>query len=62
MLNTVLIKVHTASLNSKDADIANSGNPWSVISAGITCNDRADDIIAVGDKVRRFSVSRYGYT
>ncbi len=37
----VLIKVHAVSLNYRDANIANGGNPWPVIPNGILCNDGA---------------------
>ena len=52
----VLIKVHAVSLNYRDANIANGGNPWPVISHGIICNDAAGEIIAVGDRVKRFKI------
>ncbi|TKX21836.1 zinc-binding dehydrogenase-8 [Elsinoe australis] len=49
---SVLIKIHAISLNYRDANIANGGNPWPVIPNGILCNDAAGEIIAVGDKVK----------
>lgn len=49
---SVLIKVHAVSLNYRDANIANGGNPWPVIPHGILCNDAAGEILAVGDKVK----------
>lgn len=52
----VLIKVYAVSLNYRDANISNGGNPWPVIPNGIICNDAAGEIIAVGDKVKRFKV------
>lgn len=52
----VLIKVHAVSLNYRDANIANGGNPWPVIPHGIICNDAAGEIIALGDKVKRFRI------
>lgn len=45
---SVLIKVHTISLNYRDANIANGGNPWPVIPHGILCNDAAGEIVATG--------------
>jgi len=48
-----LIKVHAVSLNWRDANISNGGNPWPVIPNGIICNDAAGEVIAVGDKVKR---------
>lgn len=53
---SVLIQVHAVSLNYRDANISNGGNPWPVTPNGIICNDAAGEIIAVGDKVKRFSV------
>lgn len=53
---SVLIKVHAVSLNYRDANIANGGNPWPVIPNGILCNDAAGEVIAVGDKVTDFNV------
>lgn len=47
----VLIKVHAVSLNYRDANIANGGNPWPVIPNGIPGNDAAGEIIAVGERV-----------
>jgi NADPH:quinone reductase-like Zn-dependent oxidoreductase len=47
----VLIKVHAVSLNYRDANIANGGNPWPVIPYGIPCNDAAGEIIAKGEQV-----------
>lgn len=52
----VLIKVYAVSLNYRDANIANGGNPWPVIPNGILCNDAAGEVIAVGDKVQNFKV------
>lgn len=51
-LTACLIKVHAVSLNYRDANIANGGNPWWVLPNGILCNDGAGEVIAVGDKVR----------
>ncbi|CAI6334915.1 unnamed protein product [Periconia digitata] len=45
---SVLIKVHTVSLNYRDANIANGGNPWPVTPHGIPCNDAAGEVIATG--------------
>ncbi|OAL37906.1 hypothetical protein AYO20_02739 [Fonsecaea nubica] len=53
---SVLIKVHAVSLNYRDANIANGGNPWPVTPHGIPCNDAAGEIIAVGEGVRKFRV------
>lgn len=47
----VLVKVHAVSLNYRDANIANGGNPWPVVPNGIICNDAAGEVIAVGDRV-----------
>lgn len=52
----VLIKVHAVSLNYRDANIANGGNPWPVIPNGVPGNDAAGEIIAVGDRVSLVSV------
>ncbi|CAI7670882.1 unnamed protein product [Penicillium manginii] len=49
---SVLIKVHAVSLNYRDANIANGGNPWPVLPNGILCNDAAGEVIAIGDKVK----------
>lgn len=51
-----LIKVQAVSLNWRDANISNGGNPWPVIPNGIICNDAAGEIIAVGNKVKHFKV------
>jgi NADPH:quinone reductase-like Zn-dependent oxidoreductase len=48
----VLIKVHAVSLNYRDANIANGGNPWPVTPHGIPCNDAAGEVIAVGSQVK----------
>lgn len=47
----VLIKVHAVSLNYRDANIANGGNPWPVTPHGIPCNDAAGTIIDKGNQV-----------
>ncbi|KAM0714412.1 hypothetical protein Q7P37_010199 [Cladosporium fusiforme] len=47
----VLIKVHAVSLNYRDANIANGGNPWPVTPHGIPCNDAAGEIIDKGEQV-----------
>ncbi|CAG8945897.1 unnamed protein product [Penicillium salamii] len=52
----ILIKVQAVSLNFRDANIANGGNPWSVIPNGIPGNDAAGEVIAVGNSVSIFSV------
>jgi NADPH:quinone reductase-like Zn-dependent oxidoreductase len=49
---SVLIKVHAVSLNYRDANIANGGNPWPVMPHGVPCNDAAGEVIAVGDRVK----------
>lgn len=52
----VLIKLHAIALNYRDANIANGGNPWPVVSNGILCNDAAGEVIAKGDKVKTLAV------
>lgn len=52
----VLIKVHAVSLNWRDANISNGGNPWPVIPNGIICNDAAGEVLAIGQNVRRIRV------
>lgn len=52
----VLTRVHAVSLNFRDANIANGGNPWPVTPHGIICNDAAGEVVAVGDKVRALKV------
>ncbi|KAI5460117.1 hypothetical protein BGZ63DRAFT_490449 [Mariannaea sp. PMI_226] len=47
----VLIKIRAVSLNYRDANIANGGNPWPIISNGVPGNDAAGEVIAVGDRV-----------
>ena len=49
---SVLIKVHAISLNYRDANIANGGNPWPVVPHGIPCNDAAGEVMAVGERVK----------
>lgn len=53
---SVLIKVHAVSLNYRDANISNGGNPWPVIPHGIICNDAAGEVIAVGQGVQTLAV------
>lgn len=53
---SVLIAVHAVSLNYRDANISNGGNPWPVTPQGIICNDAAGSVIAVGSNVKRFQV------
>lgn len=48
---SALVKVHAVSLNYRDANIANGGNPWPVLPHGILCNDAAGEVVAVGEKV-----------
>lgn len=50
--SSVLIKVHAVSLNYRDANIVNGGNPWPVIPHGIPCNDAAGEVIATGADVK----------
>lgn len=54
--NSVLIKVHAVSLNYRDANIANGGNPWPVTPNGILCNDAAGEVIAIGERVKSFVI------
>ncbi|EOD42991.1 putative alcohol dehydrogenase protein [Neofusicoccum parvum UCRNP2] len=53
---SVLIKVHAVSINYRDANIANGGNPWPVISHGVPCNDAAGEVIAVGGGVKTLAL------
>lgn len=53
---SVLIKVHAVSLNYRDANICNGGNPWPVTPHGIPCNDAAGEIIEIGDNVKTLKV------
>lgn len=53
---SVLIKVHAVSLNYRDANIANGGNPWPVTPHGVPCNDAAGEVIALGDGVTTLSL------
>ncbi|KAL1853141.1 hypothetical protein VTK73DRAFT_9071 [Phialemonium thermophilum] len=53
---SVLIKVHAVSLNYRDANIANGGNPWPVTPHGVLGNDAAGEVVAVGDRVRFLAV------
>jgi len=53
---SVLIKVHAVSLNYRDANIANGGNPWPVTSHGIPCNDAAGEVIAIGEAVNTLHI------
>jgi NADPH:quinone reductase-like Zn-dependent oxidoreductase len=53
---SVLIKVHAISLNYRDANIANGGNPWPVIPNGILCNDAAGVVISIGSEVKYIKV------
>ncbi|KAL7660643.1 hypothetical protein ACMYSQ_000093 [Aspergillus niger] len=52
----VLIRVHAVTLNYRDANIANGGNPWPVLPHGILGNDAAGEVIAVGEKVKTLAV------
>lgn len=53
---SVLIRVHAVSLNYRDANIANGGNPWPVVPHGILCNDAAGEVIAVGEAVKSLAI------
>lgn len=53
---SVLIAVRAVSLNYRDANIANGGNPWPVIPHGILCNDAAGEVVAIGSGVTAFKV------
>jgi NADPH:quinone reductase-like Zn-dependent oxidoreductase len=53
---SVLIKVHAIALNYRDANIANGGNPWPVLSHGILANDAAGEVIAVGHSVNTIRI------
>ncbi|OGM45043.1 alcohol dehydrogenase [Aspergillus bombycis] len=55
-LTGVLIKVHAVSLNYRDANIANGGNPWPVVPHGIPCNDAAGEVVAVGERVKHLAI------
>lgn len=60
---SVLIKVHAVSLNWRDANITNGGNPWPVIPNGIICNDCAGEVLAIGPNVQRIKIGdRVGVT
>lgn len=52
----VLIRVYAVSLNYRDANIANGGNPWPVIPHGIPCNDAAGEIVSIGEQVSALKV------
>lgn len=54
--SSVLIKVHAVSLNYRDANIANGGNPWPVTPHGVPGNDAAGEVIAIGDRVTLVTV------
>lgn len=53
---SVLIKVHAISLNYRDANIANGGNPWPVIPNGILGNDASGEVLAIGEKVKTLQI------
>ena len=55
-LTSVLIKIHAISLNYRDTNIANGGNPWPVLPNGILCNDAAGEVVATGEKVKNLAV------
>ncbi|KAL9023873.1 MAG: hypothetical protein Q9180_008080, partial [Flavoplaca navasiana] len=48
----VLIKIHAVTLNYRDANISNGGNPWPETPRGIIGNDAAGEIIGIGDQVK----------
>lgn len=52
----VLIRVHAAALNYRDANILNGTNPWPVLPCGIPCSDTAGVVVEVGRSVTRFAV------
>ncbi|KAK7712766.1 hypothetical protein SLS57_007720 [Botryosphaeria dothidea] len=53
---SVLIKVHAVSLNYRDANIANGGNPWPVTPHGILGNDAAGEVVSIGDQVKTLAL------
>jgi NADPH:quinone reductase-like Zn-dependent oxidoreductase len=53
---SILIRVHAVSLNYRDANIANGGNPWPVTPHGIPCNDAAGEVISVGSNVQNLAI------
>ena len=53
---SVLIKVHAVSLNYRDANISNGGNPWPVTPHGIIGNDAAGEVVALGNHVKYLAV------
>lgn len=53
---SVLVKVKAVSLNWRDANIVNGGNPWPVLPKGIPGSDAAGEVIAVGKDVKTLSV------
>lgn len=55
-LTSVLIKIHAISLNYRDVNIANGGNPWPVLPNGILCNDAAGELVATGEEVKSLAV------
>ncbi|KAM0324636.1 hypothetical protein ACHAQA_008026 [Verticillium albo-atrum] len=54
--NSILIKVAAVSLNYRDANIVNGGNPWPVIPKGIPGSDAAGTVIAIGSSVKKLSL------
>ncbi|GAB1200463.1 hypothetical protein APSETT444_009836 [Aspergillus pseudonomiae] len=52
----VMIKVHAVSLNYRDTNIANGGNPWPVVPHGIPCNDAAGEVVAIGERVKHLAI------
>lgn len=52
----IIIRVHAISLNWRDANIVNGGNPWPVLPTGIPGSDAVGQVIQVGDAVSSFQV------
>jgi len=50
----IIIRVHAISLNRRDANIVNGGNPWEVLPKGIPGSDAVGEVIQVGDAVSGF--------
>src|SRR5688572_16783838 len=52
----IIIRVHAISLNWRDANIANGGNPWPVHPKGIAGSDAVGEVVQVGNAVTGFRV------
>lgn len=52
----IIIRVRAVSLNWRDANIANGGNPWPVLPRGIIGSDAVGEVIQVGDAVAGFNI------